>query len=195
MQLLYFSTTITNLIYILLEKIGFDYLSGQKGLIVQKSDIIYGKSRCIVMKKNMFQILNTLLAALFAGFLIGILQLLLFYFNMIEIDPKSIVESVVFFEVRGNLLTYILYLVINMLISLIIATVYYFLLKRTKGWLPGAIYGIILWVIFYCFLPFIIVNDMLWNIYQSETTVISLCMSLLYGIFIGYSISYNYNNM
>lgn len=147
------------------------------------------------MKKNMFQILNTLLAALFAGFLIGILQLLLFYFNMIEIDPKSIVESVVFFEVRGNLLTYILYLVINMLISLIIATVYYFLLKRTKGWLPGAIYGIILWVIFYCFLPFIIVNDMLWNIYQSETTVISLCMSLLYGIFIGYSISYNYNNM
>lgn len=147
------------------------------------------------MKKNMFQILNTLLAALFAGFLIGILQLLLFYFNMIEIDPKSIVESVVFFEIRGNLLTYILYLVINMLISLIIATVYYFLLKRTKGWLSGAIYGIILWVIFYCFLPFIIVNDMLWNIYQSETTVISLCMSLLYGIFIGYSISYNYNNM
>lgn len=145
------------------------------------------------MKKKFMQIGNALLAAIFSGICIAILQPLLYYFHMIEIAPRTMVQKLLFFDVKNPILIYSLYFCIYLILSIFFTFIYYVLLKKARGWLPGALYGVIIWAGLYCLIPFLLTNELAWKMYNSETTVITFCISLLYGIFIGYSISYYYH--
>lgn len=78
------------------------------------------------------------------------------------------------------------------ILSLGTAIIYYTMLKKAKGLAPAIMFGVALWfVIFYLFNPvFSAIPE--FTDFDSNTIVTTLCIFILYGTFIGYSISYEY---
>ncbi|QHE52925.1 YqhR family membrane protein [Pontibacillus sp. HMF3514] len=78
------------------------------------------------------------------------------------------------------------------LLSLGTAIIYFSLLKKAKGLAPAILFGVALWfLIFYLFNPvFSAVPE--FDQFESDTIVTTLCLFILYGTFVGYSISYEY---
>ncbi|QDP40578.1 YqhR family membrane protein [Radiobacillus deserti] len=80
------------------------------------------------------------------------------------------------------------------LISIAVAFVYYLLFKKMVNIWQSAMFGGALW-----FVVFYLLNPIFWNVdkmteLSSNTIVTTICLYLLYGTFIGYSISYEYND-
>jgi len=78
------------------------------------------------------------------------------------------------------------------LLSLGTAIVYFSLLKKAKGIAPAILFGVALWfIIFYLFNPVFAAVPEFYD-FDSNTVVTTLCLFILYGTFVGYSISYEY---
>jgi hypothetical protein len=78
------------------------------------------------------------------------------------------------------------------LLSLLVAMVYKVLLAKFKHMITGVLYGIALWgIVFYLLRPMFPelqpIHDLGMN-----TLVTTLCLYVLYGLFIGFSISFEY---
>ncbi|MBB6448915.1 magnesium-transporting ATPase (P-type) [Geomicrobium halophilum] len=78
------------------------------------------------------------------------------------------------------------------LVSIIITFLYRYILARVRGMWMGIFFGAILWfLIFFVANPFIIGLEPLFDM-EGTTIVTTLCLFILYGLFIGYSISYEH---
>ncbi|MET3684298.1 hypothetical protein ABID56_002424 [Alkalibacillus flavidus] len=76
------------------------------------------------------------------------------------------------------------------LLAVIPAIVYYLTLKQLRGMMPGFLYGIVLWgLIFWLANPLFETVPSLGSL-NSETIVTTLCQFVLYGVFVGYTLSY-----
>ncbi|HLR40473.1 MAG TPA: YqhR family membrane protein, partial [Virgibacillus sp.] len=75
------------------------------------------------------------------------------------------------------------------------AFIYYGLLKKVISMWMGVVYGLILWgIIFYILQPVFPTLTPVVD-FDKETIVTTLGLFILYGTFIGYSISFDYNDM
>lgn len=137
--------------------------------------------------------------SLFTGFIGGLIWsafgIVLYYFHFSEVAPKT-------FELRSWLtagwtdrwLGDVVSIIIAGVLSILVAFIYYGLFKKiTSLWLAAG-FGIVLWAIIFIVLHPIFANvppvaEFNWN-----TIVSTLCLFILYGIFIGYSISYDYRD-
>lgn len=138
--------------------------------------------------------------ALLTGFIGGILWSsigsLMYYFNFSEVAPKSFLlkswlDATWIDRWLGTLIAILLAGVISMGAALI----YYGLFKKINSMWMGLLYGVILWgIIFYLMQP--IFSNIPQLIDLSYNTIVSTgCLFILYGTFIGYSISYDYHDM
>ncbi|MEK4301660.1 YqhR family membrane protein [Oceanobacillus sp. FSL W8-0428] len=139
-----------------------------------------------VLKKSMY-------TGFIGGVLFSLLASAMYYFNFLEVTPKYyLLTSWVSAEWTDTWLGILFTTILAGAVSLLIACLYYLILKKIKYMWVGIIYGFILWVIlFILFHP--IFNDipavMEWSM---NTWVTTICLFILYGTFIGYSISYDY---
>lgn len=139
---------------------------------------------------------KSIITGLCGGIIWSVVWMILFGFNMVRISPvlfwdKMMLEKFSFDKWYMYLIAIILYSVLSILIALI----YYALFKKIKHWLMGAVYGIIVWAIFLFGFPFIYSRTLLFINYPTETSVGLLCLCILYGLFIGYSISFDYERL
>lgn len=147
-------------------------------------------------KLNQLLVLRTLLIGIFGGFFGGLFLLLLHYFKITEVRPKILLH--VLFQDENWLEKWYAYVVLLLLLSIIstiIALIYYILLRQRKSWITGAVFGIVIWATIYFIMPIIINNYNPFLYLSSESHVSMFCLFLLYGVFIGYSISYDYENL
>lgn len=135
--------------------------------------------------------------ALNIGFVGGILWSLIgafaYYLNFSSVSAASFVlRSWIQTDWTGKWLGELISIGAIGVISIGTALVYYGLLKRMTGLLPAIVFGVGLWfLVFFLFSPvFSAVPD--FNELDSNTIVTSICLFILYGTFIGYSISYEY---
>ncbi len=146
-------------------------------------------------KLNRLLLLRTLLIGLFGGLFSGLFLLFLHYFNMTEVRPKILLR--VLFQ-NGNWIekwyANIALLVLISILSIVIALIYYVLLRQRKSWITGALFGVAIWVAIYFVMPIIIKNYNPFLYLKSESHVSMFCLFLLYGVFTGYSISFDYEN-
>ncbi|WP_067836853.1 YqhR family membrane protein [Amphibacillus sediminis] len=77
-------------------------------------------------------------------------------------------------------------------LSIPLALVYYLFFRRLTGLMPGFLYGVAIWLIIFLGLS-------RWNRHiprlielDQNTLVTTLCLMILYGVFIGYTIYYDY---
>ncbi|MBH0229843.1 hypothetical protein LCL89_01845 [Halobacillus yeomjeoni] len=140
---------------------------------------------------------SVFLKAMITGFFGGILWsgvgAVAYYFNFTELTAASFMfRSFLQTEWTGTWLAEILAILLVGLLSLLIAILYYILLKNKNGIWPGLFFGLSLWgIIFFVLRPIFPAIPSFLEL-NSDTWVTSGCLFILYGVFIGYSISYEY---
>lgn len=137
--------------------------------------------------------------SLFTGFIGGIIAsiggILLYYFNFSEIAPRTLeLRPWVKTDWTDRWVGDVISILITGVLSIVPAFIYYSLFKRFKSVVFPAILGVILWMII-----FLLLNPILANIpsviQMSPSTIVStICLFILYGTFIGFSISYDYHD-
>ncbi|EQB35992.1 MULTISPECIES: YqhR family membrane protein [Virgibacillus] len=139
---------------------------------------------------------RSLLTGFIGGIIWSIFATILYYFNFTEVAPKSFILSSWFHaEWIDTWLGTVITIIAIGLLSLVTALVYYGLLKKVSSIWMGVVFGIVLWIII-----FYIMNPIFSTVPQvadldMDTIVTTLCVFILYGTFIGYSISYDYHDL
>ncbi|MCJ8006804.1 YqhR family membrane protein [Lederbergia wuyishanensis] len=146
-----------------------------------------------VVKKYQMSILQLASITGFFGGVIGtIFGYFVNYFNFTEINPKVILSPFTGKWTDGWL-GFVVTALLYGLLSIVVALLYYMVLRKQKSLIWGAIYGIIIFLIIFLALHPMI-PDIKWLFrYNFNTIATELCFFLIYGLFIGYSISYEYD--
>lgn len=134
---------------------------------------------------------------MYTGFIGGVLFSLLasamYYFNFLEVNPKSyLLTSWVSNAWTDTWLGVLFTTILAGVVSLLVAFLYYLVFRKIKYMWVGIVYGFILWtILFLLFRPIFsdIPTVMEWSL---NTWITTICLFILYGTFIGYSISYDY---
>lgn len=131
---------------------------------------------------------------LFGGVFWGTIGFFASYFNLTEIRPNIILEPWMLGNWKYGWKGTILSILIMGVLSVGAAYLYYALLKKLKSMWIGLGYGIILFLI-----VFVVLNPLFPGMkpifdLSRDTILSSICLYILYGIFVGYSISYEYQN-
>lgn len=143
---------------------------------------------------------RVLIRSLITGFIGGLfwclITLVASYFKIIDISPKTYLKLLFtndkwLFKWYGTLFTVIVY----GLISIFIAYIYYVLFKKIEGMLIGIFYGVGLAILVLFIFPQLY-TDVPYLFKMSKRSITtSMCFFILYGTFIGYSISFDYKQM
>lgn len=141
-----------------------------------------------VQKHMLF--IKVISVALCGGFFFSLLTIFSLYFNFVDLQIDDVAR---FLHVESKLIAYISVIITFMLISLIVAAIYYLILKKRNNWIPAAIFGFVLWIVFYVLIPFMTLEWNTLRMFSVETHVTTLCILIMYGTFIGYSISFHYS--
>lgn len=142
---------------------------------------------------------RVLIRTLITGFIGGVfwssISLILKYFKIIDISPKTylllFLSEKWLFKWYGTLFTIILYGIL----SIIIAYIYYITFKKIGGLMFGVLYGIGLFVIVLFLFPQLYADVPYLLTMSKRSITTSVCIFILYGVFIGYSISFDYQQM
>jgi hypothetical protein len=131
---------------------------------------------------------------LFGGVFWGSIGYLAYFFSLSEIRPNIILEPWALGNWKKEWLGTVISIIFIGAFSVGAAFLYYAVLKRLKGIWPGFGYGIMLFL-----LVFFVLNPLFPGMapflqLQRDTIITSICLYIVYGIFIGYSISYAFQN-
>lgn len=144
--------------------------------------------------------LEVLKRAVFTGFIggvlwstVGVISSLL---NLIDISPRAFVvrpwlHSLAWTDHwQGDLLA----ILIIGLVSIIVAFLYWLMFRKISSMWVGVIYGVVLWALIFNLYVRWIGSLPLLNELSVHTIVGTICLYILYGLFIGFSISYDYDD-
>jgi hypothetical protein len=126
------------------------------------------------------------------GIFWGTIGYLAYIFSFTEIRPNVILEPWTLGYWKNEGLGTVISIVLLGIFSIIAAFIYYAVLKRFRGYWFGIGYGIVLFL-----LVFLVLNPLFPGIkplfdLSRDTIITSICLYIVYGIFIGYSINYEY---
>ncbi len=140
-----------------------------------------------------FLLLNTLITGFFGGVFFSSLHIVSHYFHLTKVDHIQILQffHLDFFWVK-RWYGYLFFIIFSGFLSIVFALLYYFIAKQLHGWIYGAIYGLLLWLVFVLLIPAMMKTVTFPDFLKTYMNVYYLCSFLIYGIFIGYSISYDY---
>jgi Conserved membrane protein YqhR len=137
-------------------------------------------------------ITNVVIIGFFGGVIASFLGLVVHYLNFMDFTPKFILTSWSnqpwIKAWQGALMTLLLFGIL----SIVVAFLYYALLRKMKSIISYILFGIVCWLVFlFMFKPMF--NDLpALSKMSSDSIITSICLFALYGVFIGYSISFDY---
>lgn len=143
--------------------------------------------------KSMSIIMITAVTGFFGGVFWSALGWLAYVFNFTEIRPNMILEHWTVGEWKTGWLGSIISLILIGLIGILAAFIYYFTLRKFNNIWVSLAYGIILFLlVFYLLNPLFPMLNPLKEL-SRNTIITMICLYSLFGVFVGYSISYEYN--
>ncbi|MFC3882879.1 YqhR family membrane protein [Bacillus songklensis] len=124
------------------------------------------------------------------GLFWSFLSHLAYIINLTEISPNLILKPWALGAWKDKWPGMVISILLIGVISIIAALIYFAALKRFKSMLAGIIYGVALWA-----LVFYVLNPLFPNLktvreLELNTIITTICFYILYGVFIGYSISF-----
>jgi ABC-type antimicrobial peptide transport system permease subunit len=130
----------------------------------------------------------------FAGLIWGLIRWLATGLNFTNVTQAFLLDPFVNREVLGGFLWQLAGLIAFIGMSIIAALVYILLLGRFKGPFPGLLFGLSWWGLVYAGAGPIIgavppLNKIGWNSIATD-----LCLFLVWGLFIGYSIAFEFHS-
>lgn len=131
----------------------------------------------------------------FGGLIWGLVHFITYYLNLTKIGPAFILNPWALGEWKNQLLGQVLGVFAISLISIGIAFLYRGVFAKFNSITLSLIFGAALWaLIFYALNPLFPDIKPLSKL-DKNTIVTTGCIFLLYGLFVGYSISFHYNEM
>lgn len=139
---------------------------------------------------------RSILTGFIGGIFFIVFSYLFYMFNFIEVSPKSYLIHTWTSQLwtnswQGEVITFIL----GAIMSIFIAYVYVLLFKKVFSLWLSIIFGSILWGAVTFIWPILFNNIPAIQALNINTIVSSFCLFILYGTFIGYSISFDYKQM
>ncbi len=129
----------------------------------------------------------------FGGLLWGVIFQICHYFHFTEIGPTFLLRTWVKADFVKGWMGVVLSILCLCIISIIFAYVYSFIFRKLTSYWIGIIYGIVLWAIAFLVLrPLFPGMKTVWEL-SKDTITTTLCIFILYGLFVGYSISFEYH--
>lgn len=131
---------------------------------------------------------------LFGGLFWGSVWYCLHIFSFTVAGPNYLLLPFALGDWKEGMWGNVLAIVCIGLLSILIAFIYKVMFKQFEGVLPGILYGVFWWVILFLGIASIapIINSA-WHL-PKETIVTTICVFILYGVFIAYSVSFEANN-
>lgn len=150
-------------------------------------------SREVKQEKPISQIGNVFLIGFIGGLFWSAIGQLSHYFNFTEIGPAVVLGAWNRFSWTDGFIGIIIGILVCGLAGIVAAFLYYWLLRKQDQLLVSIIYGVVLWVLVHLvlvrFLPTMpVVQEMDFN-----TVVTTVCLYILFGVFVGVSISFDEN--
>ena len=127
---------------------------------------------------------------LFGGVFWGTIGYIASFFNFSEVGPNIILEPWSLGDWKNGWIGTVVSIMLMGVFSIFAAFVYYAVLRKFKGLWVGIGYGLVLFL-----LVFFILNPLFPGIkpfsdLSKDTIITSICLYIVYGTFIGYSINY-----
>ncbi|MFB6465851.1 YqhR family membrane protein [Cytobacillus sp. Hz8] len=140
-------------------------------------------------------IMMVIVTGLFGGIFWSGLAYFAYLFHFTEIRPNIVLEPWTVGNWKYGWLGTVISIIFIGVFSIVAALIYYVALRRFKSMWVGALYGIILFL-----LVFFVLNPLFpgmdpFSKLGKTTIITSLCFYILYGTFIGYSISFEENEI
>ncbi len=129
---------------------------------------------------------------LFGGVFWGAIFQLFAYFNFTEVGPTFIIRSWIKADFAKGWMGVILSLVCLSIISLLFAYLYSILFRKFNSYWLGVGYGLGLWALIFLLLRPLFPGMKTVMELSTNTIITTVCLFLLFGLFIGYSISFEY---
>lgn len=138
---------------------------------------------------------RSLLTGFIGGILWSAIGTFMYYFNFSEIAPRFFVlRSWTKAEWADSWLGDVISILLIGAISILTALIYYGLFRKINNMWAGVAYGVVLWAIVFYLLQPIFTNIPTVADLKSSTIISTLSLYVIYGTFIGYSISYDYED-
>lgn len=110
--------------------------------------------------------------------------------NLTEISPNLILQPWTLGAWKDKTLGNFISILLIGVISIVAALIYFAVLKRFKSIIVGMVYGVALWALVFYLLNPIFPNLKTVRELEMNTVITTLCLYILYGVFVGYSISF-----
>ncbi|WP_188453680.1 YqhR family membrane protein [Virgibacillus oceani] len=146
-------------------------------------------------EKPMTLLTRSLTTGFIGGLLWSLLGLVMYYFNFSEVAPKTfLLRSWLTAEWTDSWLGNVVSILMVGVLSILTAFIYYGLFKKINSMWMASGFGIVLWfIVFYVAQPIFTNVPQLTDL-SANTIVSTICLYILYGTFIGYSIAYDYHD-
>lgn len=146
-------------------------------------------------EKPMSFLAMTIITGLFGGIFWSALAYLAYIFNFTEIRPNVILEPWALGKWKEQWLGTVISIIAIGLFSVGAALVYYAAMRKINSIWAGAAFGLGLFLlVFYVLNPIFPGIKPFWDL-SRNTLITSACFYILYGVFVGYSISYEENEL
>ncbi|WP_205825320.1 YqhR family membrane protein [Bacillus sp. RO1] len=125
----------------------------------------------------------------------SIIGYIAYIFSFTEISPNVVLQPWAIGDWKKGWLGYVISIILLGLFGIGAALIYAAILKKFQQFWIGIVYGIALWG-----LVFFLLNPMFPSIktvkeLTLDTNVTNVCLYILFGVFVGYSISFEHNEM
>ncbi|MDQ0213840.1 uncharacterized BrkB/YihY/UPF0761 family membrane protein [Oikeobacillus pervagus] len=135
-------------------------------------------------------IMMTVVTGFVGGVIWSLVAYFFYMFQFTKIEPNIILEPFTVGHWRNTWIGIILSIIVYGIVSIGAALLYYALLRKVKSWWAGALYGILLFLIVFFILNPMFPSMKSWKDTDFNTIMTCVCVYILYGVFIGYSISF-----
>ncbi|WAA13927.1 YqhR family membrane protein [Fervidibacillus halotolerans] len=146
-------------------------------------------------EKSLSVVTSSAITGFFGGAFWGTLGFLANVFHFTDIHPNVILEPWSLGDWKTGWIGTTLSIFFLGLFGIVAAYIYYFTLKKFENFWVGIFYGLALFLF-----VFFILNPLFPSLnpiteLTKNTIITTLCLFVLFGVFIGYSISYDYHEM
>ncbi len=129
----------------------------------------------------------------FGGLIWSFIGYLAFFFNFVRVGPALVLMPWALGDWKNGPIGQLVGIAVIAVLSIGVAFLYRYLLARFNSIWPGLFFGVGLWfIVFYFLNPIFPGLKPLANL-DMNTIITSACLYILYGVFIGYSISYEFS--
>ncbi|MFZ3590294.1 YqhR family membrane protein [Bacillus sp. DJP31] len=133
---------------------------------------------------------RTAITGLFGGIFWGSLGYLCYVFSFSKIPPNVLLDPVAIGDWKEGTLSQFISVLILGLISILVAFAYFAILRKFDKLWVGLLFGLVLWGTVFFVLNPIFSGIPPFKELDLNTIVTTVCLFILYGVFIGYSISF-----